>query len=805
MKSTSIFFIAITLLLISSISSQNKSVKPEVIVGILLDGRWDGDKVALDELILQCNELLSAEFKIKFPENKILSGDWDLDKTNNNLIQLLNDPEVDIVIAYGEISSRLAVFTTDLPKPIIAPAAINANLQGMPIKNGTSGINNLNYLSFTSNLNNQIPTFKQLYDFNKVAMLINQNYYGSQKSVRDTIESRLERSIEGVDVEFIPVGFDYQAVLESVSPDVEAVIIQPVRFLSYQQIDDLISRFKERGLPTFSIFDERYVQGEALAGFVPKNFFQRHSRRIALNIQAILLGENAGDLPVSIPIDDEFIINMKTAEELKIYPSWSLYNNSRMINTIEEKPDRVLSLVGAIAIAEEFNLDYLAEQMRFESGKMDVNIARSKLLPQLKSSLTGTLTLIDNYRASNSSGQNAEKTISGGLTLEQLIYDVDTWTNFDVNSLNQVLREYELQQAKLDLIKITSVSYFEVLLAETLEKINKNNLNLSNSNMEIARYRVNVGSANLTEIYRWESEIANSLKNVIQANANRNLAEIKLNRLLNFPAEESIDLDEDSMDELIAIVTSDKVMKYYKNKSDFKIFRNFMVEESLPYSPELNVLNKAIDIQERISTAATTQFFFPTIGLWGQVNNTFYRGGAGSEFNPVTIPGIGQFQIGAPPKDFSWNVGLTFSLPLFEGAGRFAEVEQASIELKKLHYQKESLQDQLEQAVRSALHLSGSSYAGMIQAKISAESSLKNLDIVINMYSQGFASITELLDAQNAALQAELLAISSQFDFLIDMMNVQRSIGEFIFTYDLDELEAFINRLEEYFELNNNN
>ena len=803
MKSTSIFFIAITLLLISSIYPQNNNVKPVVIVGILLDGRWEGDKAALDELILQCNELLSEEFKIKFPESKILSGDWDLEKTHGNLLQLLNDPEVDIVIAYGEISSRLAVFTPNLTKPVIAPVAINAELQRMPIKNGTSGINNLNYLSFTSNLNNQIPVFKKLYDFNKVAMLINQNYYSSQKFIRDTIESKLERIIEGVDVEFVPVGFNYESVVETVSPDVDAVIIQPVRFLSYQQIDDLISRFKERGIPTFSIFDERYVQGEALAGFVPKNFFQRHSRRIALNIQAILLGESAGDLPVTIQIDDEFIINMKTAEEFKIYPSWSLYNNSRMINTIEEKPDRVLSLVGAIAIAEEFNLDYLAEQMKFESGKMDVNIARSNLLPQLKSSLTGTL--IDNYRASNSSGQNAEKTISGGLTLEQLIYDVDTWTNFDVKSLNQVLREYELQQAKLDLIKITSVSYFEVLLAKTLEKINKNNLNLSNSNMEIARYRVNVGSANLTEIYRWESEIANSLKNVIQANANRNLAEIKLNRLLNFPSEESIDLDEDSMDELIDIVTSEKVMKYYKNKLDFKIFRNFMVEESYPYSPELNVINKAIDIQERISTAATTQFFFPTIGLWGQINNTFYRGGAGSEFNPVTIPGIGQFQIGAPPKDFSWNVGLTLSLPLFEGAGRFAEVEQASIELKKLHYQKESLQDQLEQAVRSALHLSGSSYAGMIQAKISAQSSLKNLDIVINMYSQGFASITELLDAQNAALQAELLAISSQFDFLIDMMNVQRSIGEFIFTYDLDELEAFINRLEEYFELNNNN
>jgi outer membrane protein TolC/ABC-type uncharacterized transport system substrate-binding protein len=803
MKSTSIFAITLALLNVSPTLSQNNNFKPDVTIGILLDGRWEGDNAALDELILQCNELLGGEFKINFPESKILSGDWDPDKTHSGLLQQLNDPEVDIIIAYGEISSRIAVFTPDLTKPVIAPAAINAELQRMPMKNGTSGINNLNYLSFTSNLNNQIPTFKQLYDFNKVAMLINQNYYGSQKFIRDTIESRLESIIEGVDVEFVPVGFNYESVVEAVSPDVDAVIIQPVRFLSYQQIDDLISRFKERGIPTFSIFDERYIQGEALAGFVPKDFFQRHSRRIALNIQAILLGENAGDLSVTVPIDDEFVINMKTAEELKIFPSWSLINTSRLIRTIEKKADRVLSLTGAITNAKEFNLDFLAEQQRIESGKMDVNIARSNLLPQINSSLTAAI--IDNYRASNSSSQIAEKTLSGGLTLDQLIYDVDAWTNFDINSLNQELREYELRQAELDLINTTSVSYFEVLLAETLEKINKNNLNLSNSNMEIARYRVTVGSANLTEIYRWESEIANSLKAVIQSNANRNLAEMNLNQLLNFPSEESIDLDEDSMDELINIITSDRVMIYYNNKWDFKIFRGFMVEEAFRYSPELNVLNKAIEIQERISTAATTQFFLPTIGLQGQVNNTFYRGGAGSEFNPVTIPGIGQFQIGAPPKDFSWNVGLTLSLPLFEGAGRFAEVEQASIELKKLHFQKESLQDQLELAVRSALHLSGSSYAGMIQAKISAKSSLKNLDIVISMYSQGFASITELLDAQNASLTAELLAISSQFDFLIDMMNVQRSMGEFIFTYDLDEREAFISRLEEYFELNNNN
>ena len=73
MKSYSIFVLAFALLIISQILPQTIDVKPKVIVGILLDGRWEGDKVALDELILQCNELLRGEFNIKFPEDKILS------------------------------------------------------------------------------------------------------------------------------------------------------------------------------------------------------------------------------------------------------------------------------------------------------------------------------------------------------------------------------------------------------------------------------------------------------------------------------------------------------------------------------------------------------------------------------------------------------------------------------------------------------------------------------------------------------------------------------------------------------------
>jgi len=802
MKSNSIVVFTFALLIISPILPQTNNLKPEVTIGILLDGGWEYDEFALNELEKQTKTLLEDEYDIHIPESKIINGNWDIEQINAGLDKLLDDSDVNIIIAYGESSSSVAVFRENLSKPVIAAIAINSELENMPLRDGTSGINNLNYISFTSNLESQIPHMKELYNFNKAALLVNKLFFEIQKYMNLNPEVDFVRTVHGVDLVYVPVGADNEELLSKIPNDVQVIISAPLRLLRYDQADDIFSRFTQKGIPVFTYFVEKYVKGEVLAGFILKDFFPRISRRIALNIQSILLGENAGDLPVKFPVDQEFLINMRVAEQMKIYPSWALMNNSKLINYATDEISRVLNIYEVIDNAIESNLDLLAERRRIESSEQDVNIARSFLLPQLDVSATGSL--IDKDRAETGFGQVSERMIVGDLTLDQLIYDVDAWANLDVNSLIQELRLNELEQAELDLIREASISYINILVAKTIEKINKDNLALSKSNMEIAKFRVNVGSANLTEIYRWESEIANNLKAVIQANADRNVGEINLNQLLNRPSEEKFELDEASLDELVSLVARDPVIKYYQNKWDFKIFREFMVQEAFVFSPEIKVIDKAIEIQHRITTAATTQFFLPTIGIQGRLANTFYRGGAGSEIEPITIPGVGDFEFGTIPMDFSWGIGLNLRLPLFEGAGRFAEVEQSSIEVKKLKLEKKSLKNKIEQGVRSALHQSGSSFAGMKQAKISSDASAKNLRIVIDLYSKGFASITDLLDAQNAALIAELLATSAQFNFFIDMINVQRAAGEFVFNAPAEVQDEFINRLEDYYEKNTN-
>lgn len=70
---------------------------------------------------------------------------------------------------------------------------------------------------------------------------------------------------------------------------------------------------------------------------------------------------------------------------------------------------------------------------------------------------------------------------------------------------------------------------------------------------------------------------------------------------------------------------------------------------------------------------------------------------------------------------------------------------------------------------------------------------------MIDAYSRGVVNIIQLLDAQNAAFIAQLRAENAVHDFLIDFMEVQRSIGTFDIFMSAEEREAWFKRLEEYF------
>ncbi len=779
-------FVAILLLLFPSLIAAQRVVR----IGIVLDGPSDRNSKMQREFQQQIVDFFSGQREVRFPSEKIIAGDWTVAGVKAAIDRLLADKEVDVVLALGAIGSYEIAMRQNLLKPAIAGLVFDAELQGLPQKDGASGVKNLNYLNASPSAKRSIKLFREIVPFKKLAILANAGFLEALPQLHERATKEVEAL--GVEVAFVPVTTSAAAALQALPADAEAVYITPLFQLSENEFRILIAELNQRRLPSFSFLGRVEVEQGILASYAPKDEVTRRARRVAINIQRLLNGEEAGNIPVDFSSEAQLTINMATARTLGFYPNRSTLTEAELINQ-EMETGRTLSLATAVREAVSVNLDLLVANKKVDSGRQEVNKARAPLLPQVNASALGTL--VREETAEASFGRQAERQLDGALAFSQVIYSEPARANYSIQNHLQSARENDRNRVRLDVALQAAAAYLHVLRTKALDRIQRSNLKLTLSHLELARLREKVGAAGSAEVYRWESQLATSRKNVLDAEAQVKLAEIEMNRVLNRPLEEPFTTEETATDDT-TLITSEKLLDSFDNPQTFALLRDFMVQEGLANLPELKQLAATIAAQQRAKTATERAFWIPNVALQAGVTNIFSQSGAGSEGLqfPPTIP------VEFPqPQDFNWSIGLQLSIPLFTGFGRMASRQQANVELERLRLERQSVQLAISQRIRSSLHVAGASYTGIQQARDAAEAAHKNLELVADAYSRGAVSIITLIDAQNAALVADEAAANAAYNFLIDLMKVERSIGQFNFFRTAKERQAFFGRLEEFY------
>jgi len=776
----------IALLIMTNLGFPQTSKKlPVVRIGIVMDGYYELNEQYLSFWFNEILELTRGEFDVRFPEEKRIVADWTAEGVKSAWDRLLADPEVDLIIAMGLIASHEVAIRGRLPKPVIAPWILDAELMGFPYKEGTSGVKNLNYVDIPERAIREVQSFLEVVKFEKLAYFINSSYLDAIPEIKTRVINLLKRI--GIDLQVIGVGETIDKALSELSPEVDAVIVGALTQTPRAEFARLVDELIKRKLPSFSVFDVNDVDRGILACIITDVSAQM-ARRVALNIQRILLGEEPGSIPVDISIGDQLRINMATARAIDVYPDWRVLIQAELINEDITDIERKLSLNSAVQEAIDVNLDLAARERFVAAGLEEVKEARSKLLPLI--GLLGTGIAIDEDRAEASFGSQAQRTFSGSVTATQVIYSESAWANLSIQKSLQRTREWDYEELRLDIAQAAATAYLNVLRAKTYERIQRDNLKRIRTNLEIARVRESTGIAGPAEVYRWESEMATNQKAVLEAGAQRMLAEIELNRLLHRPLEELfITLEADLNDQ--ALYTGEYMLSYTRNLKLMAVFRKFMVGEGLNASPELASLNAAIEAQERILRSASNSFWLPTFAFQADVSHIFTKAGAGSTPAPPPFPAT---------DDTSWSVGFSLSLPLIKGGEKIAVRTKARKELEQLQLQKKAITERLEQRILSAIYLTGASFVSIEQARDAEEAANKSLEIVQNAYTEGAVTILHLLDAQNAAFNAEQVAANAVYDFMIDLMEMERSIGRFEFFMNEEERQAFLERLKIFFE-----
>lgn len=791
-------FLAILLIFLSDLGVFNltHAQLPVKNIGIVVDGPWERNNSIIQLSQQEILDLLQGEFDIKFPGDKYIVADWSISAIKSAIDRLLADPEVDILITWGVIGSNEVAHRQNLPKPVIAPVIIDPAVQGLQkTADGSSGIHNLNYVSLPSTFARDLKILQEIVPFQKVSILLNKRFVDAIPNIIDNVRTAITEI--GAIPDLIPIDKTVDEFLDTLPADVEAVYIAPLIHLPSEEMDKLVQGLIKYKLPSISLFGPQDVQRGLMAS-ASKDFVPRLSRRIALNIQKILLGTDPGSIPVAFSAGARLTINMSTVRAINIWPSWAIMNEAVLLDEQKEEIQRKLTLKSVVHEAILVNLDLAAKNYFVEAGAQNLKQARSILLPQLDISATGLL--IDDDRAEASFGSQPEKTMTGSASISQLIFSEPAWANYSIQGHIQKSREFERQQIRLDIARDAAITYINVLRAGNFERIQKDNLERSRTNLELARIRESVGYSGRSEVFRWESEIASRRNALIIANSNRNLTEIFLNRILHRPLEEPFELLETNLNSESLQILHQAIIPYFKNKILFRTFRDFMAEESFTNSPELQGLDAAIKAQNRLLASSKRAFWLPAVGMQAGVSNRFSQSGAGTEsaLAGISIPGLDQLSF-PQADDTNWNIGVTASFSLFTSGAKLAAKNKASLELNQLEYQYRSVQDKIDQRVRSALHKAGASYAGIEQSQKAAEAANKSLDLVTDAYSQSVVSIIELIDAQNAALIASLGAANAVFDFLIDFFEVERSVGQFSFFRTSEEQAQLNQRLKAYF------
>ncbi|MEW5757738.1 MAG: TolC family protein [Pseudomonadota bacterium] len=775
MRRTLIYNACILLLLLTTNALAAKMIN----IGIVIDGPMDptGWSPALfkEELLF----LTKGEHEIRFPEDKQLDGAWSAKQIAAAFEKLQNDPAVDMVLALGYTSSAVAALSPRLRKPTFAPFVMDASLLGLPRKGNTSGVKNLNYLTSEADFVRDLKIFRSVVAFKNVTALVDQTTFDVQPQLIQ--RAREVAAAGGVELRFVLQTQADEDLAAKLPADTQAVVVTSMPRLSTNAMQELISALREKRIPSYSLIGSHLVEQGLLASEVEASDWQRLARRNALNMHAVLRGEQAGNQPVIFTSKRRLTINMATARAIGVYPRFDVLNEAILLSEIPEPRGRALSLSAVALEAVAANLDLRAAEVSLKAGETNVTEARAGLRPQLRAELNYNQTNSDS--TSVASGAFAERSTSAALTLSQLLYSDRVRADVEIQRYLQDNRAALYRQLELDIVQEATLAYLNLLKAQTFVQIRRENMQLTRSNLELAQDRQRIGVANPSEVYRWESELATARKELLNAQAQQQQARDAVNRLLHHPLTEPFIATPATLDDPSLIVSRKVLFDYIANHRAFELMGEFMEMDAIKAAPELVGLDALIAATEREIKANERAYWSPTVTLQGQVTNVL------EEERRAGLPAEG---------DTDWRVGVNVALPLFEGGARRARLTGSRLTLDQRRTQEDAARERIAQRLRFNLYRIAASHPAIELSQSAATAAQKNLELITDAYMRGTLSIIDLLDAQNAALVAEESATNAVFDFLIDLMNLQRSAGNFDFFTDAQGLDTWLERLKNY-------
>jgi outer membrane protein len=421
-----------------------------------------------------------------------------------------------------------------------------------------------------------------------------------------------------------------------------------------------------------------------------------------------------------------------------------------------------LDLERAARDALAANLELAAQRRTLAANREEIGIARAALLPQVE--LNAKATYLDDERSGEGRGNTTQESLSVAAALTQVLYDEQAWASFRIQEHVYTAQAAEFDAFELDIVEEAANAFLALDRSREILSIQERNRALTARNLETSRARIAAGYSSEREVLRWESQLAANDSAVVQARTQLLASRFELNRIRNLAPEDAIVPRPASVERYGFVYARPSIAAAIASGEEDQRMRDYLVRVALARSPSLTAIAAAIEAGERLLTARRRAFWVPSLSVGAGINHLAARGNTEGDFN-----------------DTEWKVGVGLSFPLIAGGRKFSQLDQSQEELDSLGITRRATAQQIEQTVRAAFAKASGSYANLAFTRTQETTAQRNLDLVLESYALGVASILSLLDAQSLLLRAELSASSALYDFLDDIVAAERAISLYPF------------------------
>ncbi|TDS17596.1 TolC family protein [Sphingobacterium paludis] len=433
----------------------------------------------------------------------------------------------------------------------------------------------------------------------------------------------------------------------------------------------------------------------------------------------------------------------------------SVITASLLFSWSQTSAQEILTLQQAVKFALDNKKEAKNSKLDLENAQYQIDEVRSGALPQITGvgSVTYNPLIQQNVIVMEdpATGQSVSTVIQFGqpwqansnLQVSQQIFNQALFTGLKAARTTREFYQVNKELTDEQLIEKVANAYYQVFQSQLQVETVESNLGNTEKNQRVIQGLVDAGLAKKIDLDRTTVQVNNLNAQLQQA---KNALEIQENAL-KFAMGMDITAQIDLPDETFAI--------------DAQALENLPID--LDNRTEIRVLEKQTELLE-LDKKAKIADYYPTLSFSGNLGYMSF-----AQRFPI-------FNGNATKTAYS-ALGLNLSIPIFNGGKTKSQISQKNIEILRAKVELEDTKLALTMASENARTQVKNSLLTINSNEGNVKLAKEVLDNTENNYKNGLATLTELLDAENAYADAQNNLNNSLLDYKVAEVQLIKSKG----------------------------